>query len=150
MKLNKTKVRFILRQYLKHVSIKEISRDAKVSPRRVQQIHKEYNETGLEPVFGQRVGRPAKPHELMESEIVRATHARYRFGARMLEPVVRKKYKICISHNRMHMYLKLKEQPRKMKVSRSAESEFAMSESIAFLQAMSTGMNGVGPVSRSV
>jgi putative transposase len=24
----------------------------------------------------------------------------------MLEPVIRKQYKICISHNRIHMYLK--------------------------------------------
>ena len=106
MKLNKTKVRFILRQYRKHVSIKEISRDVKVSQRRVQQILKQYNETGLEPVLGEKVGRPAKPHDLMESEIVQAAHARYLFGARMLELVIKKEYKICISHNRIQMYLK--------------------------------------------
>ena len=88
------------------MSTKEILRDVKVSQRRVQQIIKEYKETGLEPVLGEKVGRPAKPHDLMESEIVRAAHARYRFGARMLEPVIRKQYKICISHNRIHMYLK--------------------------------------------
>jgi len=106
MKLNKTKVRFILRQYRKHASTKEISRDVKVSQRRVQQIIKEYRETGLEPVLGEKVGRPVKPYDEKESEIVREAHVRYRFGARMLEPVIRKQYKICISHNRIHMYLK--------------------------------------------
>jgi ABC-type Zn uptake system ZnuABC Zn-binding protein ZnuA len=51
MKLNKTKVRYILRQNRKEVAIEEIARDVKVSQRRVQQIIKEYKETGQEPVF---------------------------------------------------------------------------------------------------
>jgi putative transposase len=88
MKLNKTKVRFILRQYRKHASTKEISRDVKVSQRRVQQIIKQYKETGLEPVLGEKVGRPFKPYDEQEAEIVRGAHARYRFGARMLEVVI--------------------------------------------------------------
>jgi putative transposase len=104
--LNKTKVRFILRQYRNHVSTKEISRDVKVSQRRVQQIIKQYKETGREPVLGEKVGRPAKPYDKQESEIVQEAHARYRFSARMLEMVIRKQYKIRISHNRIHMYLK--------------------------------------------
>jgi len=145
MKLNKTKVHFILRQYRKHASTKEISRDVKVSQRRVQQIVKQYKETGLEPVLGEKVGRPFKPYDEQEAKIVREAHTRYRFGARMLEPVIRKQYKICISHNRIHMYLKA----RKMKISRNAGSGFAMSESIAFPRAISTGMNGMGPISRS-
>jgi putative transposase len=60
MKLNKTKVRYILRQYRKHISTKEIALDVKISQRRVQQIIKQYRETGLEPVLGEKVGRPAK------------------------------------------------------------------------------------------
>jgi len=106
MKLNKTKVHFILRQYRKHASTKEISRDVKVSQRRVQQIIKQNKETGLEPILGEKVGRPFKPYDDQESEIVQEAHARYRFGARMLEVVIRKQYKIRISHNRIHMYLK--------------------------------------------
>jgi putative transposase len=38
--------------------------------------------------------------------MVREAHSHYKFGARMLERVIRKQYKICISHNRIHMYLK--------------------------------------------
>jgi putative transposase len=106
MKLNKTKVRYILRQNRKGVATEEIALDVKVSQRRVQQIIKEYNETGQEPVLGEKVGRPRKPYIEKEAEVIRAAHARYRFGARMLETVIRKQFKICISHNRIHMYLK--------------------------------------------
>jgi putative transposase len=65
---------------------------------------KQYKETGLEPILGEKVGRPIKPHDEQESEIVQEAHARYRFGARMLVVVIKKQYKI--SYNRIHMYLK--------------------------------------------
>ena len=106
MKLNKTKVRWILRQSRKGVSTKEIARDMKVSQRRVQQVIKDWKETGREPVYGQKMGRPTKPYEEREAQIVMAACEKYRFGARMLEYVVRKQYKTLISHNRIHMYLK--------------------------------------------
>jgi putative transposase len=61
MKLNKTKVRYILRQNRKGVATEEIARDVKVSQRRVQQIIKEYKETGQEPVLGEKVFAPANP-----------------------------------------------------------------------------------------
>ena len=82
MKLNKTKIRWIIRQNRKGVAIKEIAGGMKVSTRRVQQILKEYEH---------------------EAQIVKEAHERYRFGARMLEQVIRKQYKIRISHNRIHM-----------------------------------------------
>jgi transposase InsO family protein len=106
MKLNRRKVHWIIRQKQKGVGTKEIGRDMKVSRRRVQQIWKYFQETGLEPVLGQNLGRPKKPYIKREADIVRAAHARYRFGARMLERVIRKLYKVRISHNRIHMYLK--------------------------------------------
>ena len=37
----------------------------------IQQIIKQYRETGLEPVLGEKFGHPAKPHDVRESEIVR-------------------------------------------------------------------------------
>ena len=64
MKLNKMKVRYILRQNRKGVATKEIARDVKVSQRRVQQIIKEYKETGQEPVLGEKVGRQSSPRSL--------------------------------------------------------------------------------------
>jgi len=71
MKLNKTKVRFIFVniEAWKH---KRDLEDVKVSQRRVQQIIKQYKETGLVPVLGEKVGRPFKPYDEQEAEIVRA------------------------------------------------------------------------------
>ena len=69
----------------------------KISSRRVQQILKEYRETGKEPSLGENLGRPAKPYDENEAQIVKVAHERYRFGARMLEPIIRKQYKIRIS-----------------------------------------------------
>lgn len=106
MKLNKTKIRWIIRQKRKGVATKDIARDIKVSTRRVQQVLKEYRETGKEPSLGENLGRPAKPYDEHEAQIVKEAHEHYRFGARMLEPAIRKRYKIRISHNRIHMYLK--------------------------------------------
>ena len=77
-----------------------------MSQRRVQQIIKEYKKSGQEPVLGEKVGRPAKAFDEKEAEAVREAHACYRLGARMLEPIICKQYKIRISHNRIHMYLK--------------------------------------------
>jgi putative transposase len=59
MKLNKTKIRWIIRQKRKGVATKDIARDMKVSTRRVQQILKEYRETGKEPSPGENLGRGA-------------------------------------------------------------------------------------------
>ncbi len=63
-------------------------------------------DTGIEPVIGEDIGRPKKPYDSKEAQIVVLAYARYRFGARMLEVAIRKIYKTCISHNRIHMYLK--------------------------------------------
>jgi hypothetical protein len=61
MKLTKTKVRFILRQNRKEMVTKEIARDLKVSQRRVQQVIKEYKETGREPIYGEKSGAHLSP-----------------------------------------------------------------------------------------
>ena len=59
-----------------------------------------------EPVVGENMGRPRKPFDKREEQVVSEAFTRYRFGARMLEVVIRKVFKIRISHNRIHMYLK--------------------------------------------
>ncbi|VVB63785.1 Uncharacterised protein [uncultured archaeon] len=86
MKLNKARVHWIIRQKKKGVPTKEIAQAMKITSRRVQQVWRAYPKTGREPVLGENI--------------------HYRFGARMLEVVIRKRYKVRISHNRIHMYLK--------------------------------------------
>ena len=94
MKLNMTKVGHIFCQKRKHVSTEEIARDLKVFQRRVQQIIKQYKETGQEPVLGEKVSRPVKALDEREAEAVRDAHVCYRSGARMLEPIISKQYNI--------------------------------------------------------
>ena len=103
MKLNQAKIRWIIRQKLKGWPQK-ISPEACCYPRDAFSRFSRY--TGKEPSIGENLGRPAKPYNEDEARIVKDAHQRYRFGARMLEPVIRKQYKIRISHNRIHMYLK--------------------------------------------
>jgi putative transposase len=64
------------------------------------------SDTGIEPVIGKDIGRPKKPYNSKEAQIIVLAYDRYRFGARMLEVAIRKILKTCISHNRIHMDLK--------------------------------------------
>lgn len=70
----------------------------KISRRRVQQIWKSYTEGGREPILSENMGRPRKPFDKKEAEVIDEAYSLYRFGARMLEPVVRKMFKTRISH----------------------------------------------------
>jgi len=80
--------------------------DMKISQMRVKQVLKIYREQMQEPTVGENMGRPRKPFEEREAQVISEAFELYRFGARMLEVVVRKVFKIRISHNRIHMYLK--------------------------------------------
>jgi putative transposase len=91
---------------LNGVGTKQIALDMKITRRRVQQIWKSYEEEKQEPAIGKNMGRPRKLFDEREAQVVGEAYERYRFGARMLEVVVRKVFKIRISHNRIHMYLK--------------------------------------------
>jgi hypothetical protein len=51
-------------------------------------------------------GPARKPFDEREAQVVGEAYQLYRFGARMLEAAVRKVFKIRISHNCIHMYLK--------------------------------------------
>ena len=66
----------------------------------------------------------------------------------MLEVVVRKVFKIRISHNRIHMYLKAADLPMKIPRKKSDVNGFDTNESIVYLQDISIGMNQVGLISR--
>ncbi|MCX6719471.1 MAG: hypothetical protein NTZ38_03820 [Candidatus Taylorbacteria bacterium] len=54
------------------------------------------------------MGRPRKLFDEREAEVVGEAYHLYRFRARMQEVAVRKVFKICISHNCIHMYMYLK------------------------------------------
>jgi transposase len=98
-------------------SCKTIAIDLKISTRGVEQIWKEYNDTGNEPILGKNLGRPKKPLNPDEVEIINKTFDRFKFGARMLEPFIEGFYNIHIPHNRIHMCL-LSEGPAEQNVRR--------------------------------
>jgi putative transposase len=100
MKLDQRKIHWIIRQKKKGVTTKQIALDMKRSRRRVQQSGKAMQRTG------ENMGRPMKLFDEGEAQVVSEAYKRFRFGGRMLEAVVRKVLKVCISHNHIHMYLK--------------------------------------------
>ena len=61
----------------------------KVSCRRIEQIWKHFLDHGREPIIGERIGRPPKPYDEQEAAIVKEAHLRFKFGARMLEVLIR-------------------------------------------------------------
>jgi putative transposase len=69
MKLNKKKIRYIINHKKRGESCETISKDIKISKRRVEQIWKEYRETGEEPVVGKNLDRPKKPLNPEEIEM---------------------------------------------------------------------------------
>ncbi len=105
MKLNKTRIRWLINQKKKGRSSDEVSKDMKLSKRRVEQIWKDYRGTGKEPVVGKNLGRPEKPITKNEAEIIQQAFDSYKFGARMLEPVLDGLYNIHVPHNRLHTHM---------------------------------------------
>lgn len=83
MKLDQQKIRWIIRQKQKGVTIKQIALDMNISRRRVQQIWKSYAEGWREPVLGETMGRPKRPFDEKESQVAGEAYALYRFGAHL-------------------------------------------------------------------
>ena len=138
----------MIQQKQKGVATKQIAQDMKISRRRVQQIWKSYAEGKQEPAVGENMGRPRKPFDDKEAQVVGEAYTLYRFGARILEVAVRKVFKIRISHNRIHMYLKAAGLVMKIPRKRSDASGFDTNGSIACPQDISIGMNQVGQISK--
>lgn len=105
MKLTLKKIRYIIKHKKIGESSKTIAIDMKISKRRVEQIWKYYSETGKEPIIGKNLGRPEKPLDPKEVEIVKIAFERYKFGADMLEDIIDGFYEMHIPHNRIHAIL---------------------------------------------
>jgi len=106
MKLNQKKIRKIIGQKIKGESSSVIAKTYHIARRRVDQIWKQYRNLGETPSIGQNMGRPRKPFTDKESQVIEEAYKKYKFGARMLEVIIRVGYKLSISHNRIHRYLK--------------------------------------------
>jgi putative transposase len=105
MKLTKKKIRWIIRQKEKKESSGIIAKIQHITRRRVDQLWKQYRSTGVIPILGEAMGRPKKPVTAEESTVIDEAYRRFRYGARMLEKLIRKASTLIISHNRIHRYL---------------------------------------------
>ena len=164
MKLNRKKIRYmlteqssvhvggnknssnIIRRKEECVSSRVLAVRMKISKRRVNQIWREYQNTGKEPIIGQNMGRPHVPMTVEEERVVKEAYEKYRFGARMLELIIRKEWHVVISHNRIHKYL-LKlgyagENERKKKRRRWVRYERDHSLSAGHIDWHEKGVNG--------
>lgn len=78
---------------------------AGISVRRVDQVWKEYRETGETPKIGLQNGRPRKSIEQWEIDLVKETYIKYRVSADTLERVIDKNFSKHIGHNKIHNIL---------------------------------------------
>ena len=106
MKLTLKKVKWLIRRKEEGMSSSIIARALKITIRRVNQVWKQYLETGTIPAIGKKMGRPPDPPlSAHEKEIIREAKQKYKLGARRLELLIDRDYGIHIPHNRIHKFL---------------------------------------------
>lgn len=102
MKLTRNKLIETLRRKNNGWTTYQTRKIAGISVRRVNQVFKEYLDTGLIPDIGIRNGRPAKPISDKEINIVNEAYTKYRVCASTLRRLIDRDYNIRINHNRIH------------------------------------------------
>src|SRR3989338_6669214 len=105
MKLNKTKLLETIRRKNNGGTSYQARKIAHISVRRVDQVWKEYNETGEIPKIGDNAGRPRKPFEEWEILTVKKIFEKYRVSADTLERLIDRDYEKHIGHNRINKIL---------------------------------------------
>ncbi|MEA2035329.1 MAG: response regulator [Euryarchaeota archaeon] len=104
-KLNQKMIHWIIQEKGSGVSSSVIAKAAGVSKRRVEQIWKQFRDTGEEPVIGKKTGRPEKPPDPGEMEIVRKAYLQHKMSAKKLESFILAEYNINIPYKRIQKYL---------------------------------------------
>jgi len=105
VKLSPGKVRWIINQKKKGVNTTEIAKVQKVTTRRVQQLWKEFCDTGEIPAIGQNIGRPKILLTELEKEVIDSSYKKHKYGALYLEKIIQIEKGMNISHNRIHFHL---------------------------------------------
>jgi putative transposase len=101
VKLDDSRIRWIIRMKEQGVKNAEIASVQKVSVRRIQQIYAQYKKNKQISLLG-KPGRPKKEITEFERSIVRKAYARFRSNALYLEVIISRIYKLKINHNRIH------------------------------------------------
>jgi len=104
-KLNDKKIGYIIRHKEKgDLTNWQIAVGIKIGERRIQQLYKEYRETGEVP----KLSNPGRPKRMLtnnEMEIIEQAYNETFVGARLLRYHILRHYKINIPHNKIHEYL---------------------------------------------
>ncbi|MBO8183517.1 MAG: hypothetical protein H0Z28_12135 [Archaeoglobus sp.] len=117
MKLDEKAIRWIIREKKKGTPTKLIAEIENITPRRVNQIYKQYKDTGRTPEL-RNPGRPRKELSDRETEAIKEAYEEYRCNAIILQTILRKKG-FNVSKNKIHEVLKMngyaKEEKNKQK-----------------------------------
>ncbi|MBI3051881.1 hypothetical protein HYY74_05485 [Candidatus Woesearchaeota archaeon] len=105
MKLTKAKLIETLRVLNEGESKYQARKIAGVTKQRVYQVWKQYDESGIVPVLGNKVGRPKRPITDEEHVVVREVYERYRLGADALERLIERDKGVHLPHNHIHRVL---------------------------------------------
>jgi len=105
VKLDEKGIKWIIREKEKGTPTKEIAEIENITPRRVNQIYKQYKDTGKIPK-PKKPGRPKK--ELSEEEIgaIKEAYEEYRCNAILLQKILKER-SYSISKNKIHEVLKM-------------------------------------------
>jgi len=102
MKLTKGKLIETLRRKNEGWTTYQARKISNISIRRVNQVYKQYQLTGEIPEIGKNNGRPKKPIEEWEIQMVKETYNKYRVSASTLMKLIERDYGKHINHNRIH------------------------------------------------
>jgi len=105
MKLTKSKLIETIRRKNDGWTTYQARKIAGISIRRVNQVWSQYQLTNQVPDIGKKNGRPIKPIELWETEMVRQTYLKYRASADTLERLIQRDFGKHIGHNKIHKIL---------------------------------------------
>ncbi len=105
MKLTKGKLIETLRRKNQGWTTYQARKVADISIRRVNQVWKQYTLTGEVPEIGKNNGRPSKPIEEWEVQMVKQSYEKYRVSASTLEKLIDRDHGKHISHRRIHKIL---------------------------------------------
>src|SRR3990167_7124066 len=105
MKLSKSKLIETLRKLADGKTVYQARKVAGISVRRVYQVKEAFDKTGEIPKIGEEVGRPRKPFEEGEIDLVKKAFEKYRVSADTLERLIDRDYERHIGHNRIHQIL---------------------------------------------
>ena len=107
MKLTRSKLLETIRCKNEGWTTYQTRKIAGVSIRRVNQVYSVYQASGKLPELGRKTGRPIKPIEEWEINMIRESWLKYRVSADTLQRLIRRDYDQNIGHNRIHKILLL-------------------------------------------